>query len=243
MLIINNELFNQNNIYNFIEWSVNKLISISPGIKATKEYWLFYYIKDDFCNNLSSLCNRDISIDFLGFPQIKKNTRHAIEAFIDLNNLISDNEYITVLEYCSKQGKYSSKYNEYLYKGQFTIQSKFNIANELYGKNFNQDLMETCKGSNNYVHPNVFVKVIDQNDTETKKKILKELLNINLFLLKEAYSLMLKKFSNSNQPLLGCYGCNNYNCYNCYSGAIHRFRYIIDNNLISEVYSNYYNFQ
>jgi len=72
MLSVNKELYEPRNIYNFIDVSVNLLLNRIPGLTTRKEYWLFYFVKDDFFANWSSLCNANIDQDFLGFPLIRK---------------------------------------------------------------------------------------------------------------------------------------------------------------------------
>ena len=98
MLCVNKYLYNYNSIYNFINNSVNLMINDNPNLTSKKEYWLFYFIKEDFYSSLYSIYNVDIDMDFFGFSLIKKNTRHAVEAFLDLYNLCLDPEYLVVLE-------------------------------------------------------------------------------------------------------------------------------------------------
>ena len=62
-------------------------------IVAAKEYWLYYYIKEDFVANFYALYNTDIDLDCFGFTVVQRNTRHAIEAYLDLVNLVEDPEY------------------------------------------------------------------------------------------------------------------------------------------------------
>lgn len=231
MLSVNNVLFDTRNIYNFIDVSINTLVNSIPTLTRSKEYWLFYYIKDDFFANLNSLYNANIDQDFFGFPLIKKNTRHAIESFLDLYNLCEDEEYMIVLEYCAKRHKNAGKYKNHLFKGQFSIQSKCNIAKE-HGMNF-QCLIDTSRDSNDYVHPNVFVDVILLNERDKKKEILRNLLNTNLYLLVTSYKLILKKHNNNEHPYLGC--CNNNFCCECYRKAQSTFKYCIDNQLLIDI--------
>lgn len=231
MLSVNNKLFDNRNIYNFIDVSINILVTNFQGLTATKEYWLFYYIKNDFLSNWMSLYNANINQDFLGFPLIKIHTRHAIEAFLDLYNLYNDDDYKIVLEYCAKKRKNAGKYKNYLYKNMFTIKSKCEIAKK-YDENFER-LISTSIDSNNYVHPNVFLDVIPQNDVDKKKSILSSLLNTNLYLLVRSYKLILKKFYNDMQPHLGC--CIGGNCMQCYNNAYNVFYYCINNDLLYNI--------
>lgn len=232
MLSVNNVLFDTRSIYNFIDASINILVNGIPNLRSTKEYWLFYYVKDDFFANLNSLCNANIDQDFLGFPLIRKNTRHAIESFLDLYNLCEDEEYMIVLEYCAKRHKNPGKYKNHLFKGQFSIQSKCKIA-QVHGGDF-QYLIDTSRDSNDYVHPNVFVDVIPLNEIDKKKEILSNLLNTNLYLLVTSYDLILKKYNNNEQPYLRC--CTNNFCRSCYINAQNNFKFCINNQLIVDIY-------
>lgn len=241
MLIVNPDLYaNPNrNIYSFIEASMNYLININPKLRETREFWLFYYIKEDYFSNLSSLFNANIDFDFLGFPFIRRNTRHAVEAFLDLYNLCMDENYIEVLSYCAGKQKQVKKYGKYRYKGQFTIQSKCNIAKSEHSMDF-QRFVDISKESNAYVHPNTFMETISMYEKEKKQKILKELLNTNLDLFVRAYRLMLEKFNQNIQPHLGC--CNMPNCHLCYSGEYNLFSSYINGQLLIEVSSQPNNF-
>lgn len=101
MLTINSnfqQLLEKENIFSFINTSIQQISYNIPDLFQRKEYWLFYYIKDDFWANCASLYRMDIEQDFLGFPLIRKNTRHAIEAFFDFYNLCYDPDYMCVLE-------------------------------------------------------------------------------------------------------------------------------------------------
>ena len=134
MLLLNQDLFVHNNILTFIDQSTNILIANNNQLAFEKEYWLYYYIKEDFISNLRSLYNKDIDLDTFGFSFIRRNTRHMIEAFLDLYNLCNNSNYMTVLKYCAHISKEVGRYSTYLYKGQFTIRSKCNIAKEHYGE-------------------------------------------------------------------------------------------------------------
>lgn len=240
MLSVNKMLYNPNNIYNFINTSVDWMVDNIPDMKASKEYWLFYFIKDDYFANLSSLYNANIDLDFLGFPVIRKNTRHAIESFLDLYNLCMDQDYLQVLKYCAHQQKNAGKYSDYLYRGQFSIQSKCNIAKKMYDRDF-QSLVDLSQKSNEYIHPNVFVDVISVNEKDKKKDILKELLHTNIFLLTQAYRLLLKKFNQNMQPHLSC--CVNGICLQCYQMLYNNLSNLIDTQLLIEICPTPYMFQ
>ena len=97
MLVLNQDFFNPRNIIQFIEASTNVLTYNNREVVAQKEYWLYYYIKEDVTSNLYSLQGRDINLDIFGFSSIKRTTRHAIEAYLDMFNLCGDPEYIEVM--------------------------------------------------------------------------------------------------------------------------------------------------
>ncbi len=238
MIVVNPKIFDPKNIYNFVDASVIHLITKCQLLTKEKEYWLFYFIKDDFWTSLSSLYNVNIEQDFLGFPSIKKNIRHTIEAFIDLYNLYNDKDYLIVLEYCSKMRKDAGKYEKYLYRNEFSIQSKCNIAKS-YGGNF-QEYLDIARDSNNYIHPNVFLNVISSDNVDEKRKILSELLNSYLSLLTNSYELILKKYHNNEQPYLGC--CERGNCCLCYKEEQKKFKYYIDNQLLMNIYPSMYSY-
>ena len=244
MLSVNNLLFNRNSINYFIGDSINQLINEIPGIREKEEYWLFYFIREDFSANLFSLCGMDIDTDFLGFPVIRKNTRHAIEAFLDLYNLCRDQEYINVLKYCSnKKANGIGKYKNYIHNKQFTIYSKVKIAKEEYDQNF-EFLIDIAKESNAFIHPNVYVDVIPVSERIKKIEILKRLLGINIYLLDNGYKLFLNKFHQSLQPYIGCPGCNrNGKCTLCYRQLYDNFVTCINTSLVMELKPeiNYFN--
>lgn len=239
--MINKDLYNNKNIYNFIDTSINILLNNPQynNIRVTEEYFLFYYIKSDFFSNWMSLYNFDIDLDFLGFPLIQKNTRHAIEAFLDLFNLYKDKEgYMKVLKYygANKKDCHLGKYKESLHNDGFTIQSKSNIA-EKNGmtKEDLEDFINTATVANYYIHPNIFIKIINQDERDEKEKILKNLLNINLKLLDYSYMIIKAKFFNGVQPELACPFCPYYqckNCENCYKDDLNLFLSIIDDYLL-----------
>lgn len=243
MLLVNPMLYENNSIEQFINASVNCMIRDIPRLNEKKEYWLFYFIKEDFRMNLWSLYQTDIDVDFFGFPMIRKNTRHAIEAFLDLYNLCSEQEYMEILKYCAKQKSDIQKYRKYLYREQFTIISKYNIAKEMYDKDFSF-LIEVSKKSNKYVHPNVFIDIIPVEQREEKLKILHELVLTNIYLLNEAYLLLIKQFNSNEHPCIGCmpYGCNR-NCSWCYQCALDKFNRVVNSKLLVEMnpQTNYWN--
>ncbi len=168
------------NIFSYIQTSVNYLINNIYNIAASKEYFLFYYVQQNFYTNWMSLHNFDVSSqDVLGFPVIHILTRHSIEAFLDLYNLCRDQRYEDVLAFCSKDGKYKGV-NEYngIYKyflgknnnNYFTVHIKHKIAtNDVKGcaKDYHLvkndwfpteiDLLKISDKCNKYAHPNVYL--------------------------------------------------------------------------------------
>ena len=104
-LFLNRDFYGQYNILTYIESSMRLILVNNQTILATKEYWLYYYIREDFVANFYALYNTDIDLDCFGFTVVQRNTRHAIEAYLDLVNLVADSEYLTVLEYCANKGR------------------------------------------------------------------------------------------------------------------------------------------
>lgn len=242
MIIVNEKMYNCKNIGSFIDASIQCVINDIPDLIAKKEYWLYYFIKQDFNANMLSLHNVDVSTDFLGFPMIRKNTRHAIEAFFDLYNLCNDSEYIEVLKYCAKKSCNIENYKKYLYGKQFTIESKYKMMNNIEL----QSLLEISKECNAFVHPNVFVNVLSVTDWKNKENILKELLHANVFMLDQAYGLLLKLFFQNKQPILGCQNCiMGRQCVVCHKQEYDSYMNCINNELFIEIREdarwNYYN--
>lgn len=241
MHVLNPKLYHPSNIYNFIDASVNLLLLNNPRVKSQKEYWLFYYIKEDFFVNWMSLQNYNIEMDVLGFAYIKRNTRHIIEAFLDLFNLSNDADYIEVLKYCAKERDYNiDKYRNYLYKNQFTIQAKINIA-KCYGGEF-QKFIDVTNDCNSYVHPNVFIDLAAMNSLQVKQETLRKLLKANYFVFNEAFNLLLKTYNSGQYVLLSCSGCSNCNCGTCYNDIFYNSEKIIDTQLLLLFTPQGYNF-
>lgn len=259
---INTVFFNRYQIHNFIWDSFYTMSSINPSFLELNEYKLLYFVIDDFTNNLNSLYMADINSASFLFPNIKRNTRHMIEAYLDLYNLCNDKNYINVLKYSSKiyQEKNKKekiiipeKYFEHAHKrrfdkksqkyinpsGTFTIQSKCKIS-ELNGSKWTweETFKKYCNDCNNYVHPDSFVENLSNNYVDFNLKIneLYEYLHLNLNLLISAYNLFIFRFNNNMIPILHCYNCPyNRNCIGCYDGSISQFKYILENNLFEVV--------
>lgn len=238
MQFLNRDFYNNNNILDYINSSMQALINMNTTILGTKEYMLFFYIKEDFSANYFSLYNADIDLECLGFSVLQRNTRHSIEAFLDLINLGNDSDYLTVMEYCNNwNNRYNSKYHSIL-KGSCNIPKKYRIATQMYNESIPEDLLTISSKTNRYTHPNVFVDILNYNDYDKKLEILRSLLNANLYTLTTSYKLMLKIFNNNITPVLTCPTCpffNPYlkNCKQCFINEETRFQNLIKNALIT----------
>lgn len=245
MQFLNRDFYNNANLINYVNCSLQVLINSNQNILNTKEYLLFYYIKENFVSNFYSLYNTDIDMDCLGFSVIQRNTRHSIESFLDLVNLINDPVYLSVMKYCAKQGKYNDKYRKYIKNRIFNIPAKYNIATKMYSQNIPKILLSVASNSNTYVHPNVFIEIINMNECNKKTDILRQLLDTNLFVLTESYKLIVQKFNNGTFPTLNCQNCVPFwqrNCSMCFENERIRFQNLIDNGLVtytSPVQTNY----
>lgn len=241
MYILNSGLYKHPNIYDFVDASVNVLLSRCPGLKFQKEYWLFYYIKEDFLANWMSLSGYNVEMDIFGFGYIKRNTRHIIEAFLDLSNLSSDSDYIEVLKYCDKKTDCNiERFKDYRCNGQFTIQSKINIAKR-YGKDF-QKFIGITNECNRYVHPNVFIDLSAISNIDVKRDILENLLQVNLYVYDAAFKILLNKYNGGQYVALSCAGCSYYNCAKCHDDIYKNMNEIIDKQLLSYVPPQGYNY-
>lgn len=211
-----NQSISNHNIYNYVDASVNVLIQQSYNITVDKKYWLFFFIKDNFRANIQYVSSINIDNDIFGFIPVWRNIRHSIEAFYDLYNLVHDEEYLSVIGYASKQGRYNNKYGKFIYNKMFTIQSKQRIATECYGWKEYSLLTEVASESNKYIHPNVFINVFQINQIAEKEALLRKLLMANVYLLTEAYQIVLQGYNQRSQPALACLNCFTRNCYSCY---------------------------
>lgn len=182
----------------FIEWSIIEIIkensenrSNSLNINSTEFFWLFSYIKNNFRSTLAHFYNYDIESDILGFPTVQRELRHSIEAFLDLYNLVTDENYKCVLSYCSNSNREErikidlGKYKKFLFNKEFTIQSKYNIS-----KLNKKDLMKMAKATNSYTHPDVYLDI--NKVCNNKEEMLISLIKMNVYLISESYSLFIK---------------------------------------------------
>lgn len=235
MLFLNRDFYSHNDVLAYIESSMRLVLLNNQSIATTKEYWLYYYVKEDFVANFYALYNTDIDLDCFGFTVVQRNTRHAIEAYLDLANLVNDSDYMTVLEYCAHKGRYNNKYHSYIRGNLCGVSVKYKIATQMYKQSLPVSLKQIAADNNNYIHPNVFVDVISPNDYDQKASILRSLLSANLYVFTEAYKLMLQKFNNGFFPLLGCNICNSYpkNCNFCFENEKAKFQNLIANALFT----------
>ncbi|HJB45443.1 MAG TPA: hypothetical protein H9713_01865 [Candidatus Mediterraneibacter surreyensis] len=235
MQFLNRDFYNTN-IISYIDVSMQTMLNGNQDILNTKEYLLFYYIKENFVSNFYSLYNTDIDLDCFGFSVIQRNTRHSIESYLDLINLVSDSDYLTVMQYCAHKGKYDEKYKSYLKENIFNIPAKYNIATKMYGKNIPKTLLKVASDSNKHTHPNTFIEIMNMNECNKKADILRKLLNTNLFILTESYKLIVQNFNNGFFPTLNCQNCVPFwgrNCSGCFENERIRFQNLIDNGLVT----------
>lgn len=210
---------------------IHTILDTDSSLNQTPEYWLYYFIKEDYRANVLSLQGVNIDADIFGFPFIKKNLRHMIEAMIDLFNLVNDKEYIEVMKYCARKQNNveNTKYSKYLHKKSFTIKSKMKIAKEINSHSFEQ-YYDMIKEGNNYVHPNVFIDIKSKQANHISE--LEKLLSINLELFLMGFELFRDKYSPKIR--LNCLNCSNYlhDCSECYENEKSKVREIILNNLV-----------
>ena len=67
MQFLNRDFYNNNNILGYIDSSIQTLINMNTTILGTKEYMLFFYIKEDFTANYFSLYTTDIDLEWRVF--------------------------------------------------------------------------------------------------------------------------------------------------------------------------------
>ncbi|MDE6252599.1 MAG: hypothetical protein K2M78_08175 [Lachnospiraceae bacterium] len=238
MQFLNRDFYNNTNLLNYINSSIQSLINIDASILNKTEYMLFFYIKEDFTANFFTLYRTDIDIECLGFSVLQRNTRHSIEAVLDLINLCHDSDYLSVMKYAANKGRYDPKYHSYIKGSLCSIPIKYKIATQMYKEDLPKSLLNISSKTNNYTHPNVFVDILNYNDYDKKIKILRNLLNMNLYTLTTAYKLILKKFNNDTIPSLGCTNCISpnpcyKNCNECFLNEEARFKNLIKNALIT----------
>lgn len=237
MQFLSRDFYNNTNIISYINSSIQVLTNSNQNILSSKEYLLFYYIKENFTTNFYSLYNTDIDMECLVFSIIQRNTRHSIESYLDLVNLTSDSAYLSVLKYCANQETtFDAKFKPYKKTYGFNIPAKYNIATKLYKKKIPSELLEVSSDSNKHIHPNVFIDIINMDEFSRKSMILRKLLNWNLFILSEAFTLIVQKFNDGQFPIINCQNCNPFlprDCSICFKNERARFQNLIDNGLIT----------
>ena len=134
-------------IWIFVQDSINALQMTIPAAGYRKVFWAYYYVQTSVLSSVRELSNIDIDADFLGFPQVQKNNRVAVEAAIDLFNLCRDQDYIGVI--CHNAGIHPEDYHRFLVEDDwshlnnprkylrfleknsfYTLSNKLNIAKE-----------------------------------------------------------------------------------------------------------------
>lgn len=241
MMYLNKDFYSLE-LLQLIDSSMQSIYSkkqLQQGSAEYYEHMLFGFIREDFVANFYSLNGWDIDFDAIGFSVIRRNTRHMIEAYFDLINLVADENYIDVMKFCSHEidtydGEYST-FRDDKTPG-FTIKAKYHISKDKNGAQGLKNLYKLAVASNRYVHPNVFVEYLSFEEQEKKAKILKELLSSDFQVMEEAYRIILEIDSNGLQPTLLCQNCNYFPprpCGNCVKMAFNRMKNLIENGLIS----------
>ena len=186
--------FDAHNLLGSYNQVTNYLCMNVPGFHESKEFWLFYYVKEDLAMSMNSLNGQVIDYMYLPYPLIQNNVRHAIEAYLDLYNLTKDQTYMDVLRCNARQitpEVCSDKYRERLEKVKFfSLKQKLHIAKNL-GLDFPYDLRQMVNDANSLIHPNTFITPMDP-DYREKWRVLKNLLNIHLELLSQSFRLLLE---------------------------------------------------
>lgn len=232
----------ENNTRQTLEHAMNTMIHSNPGIASDKSYWLYYYVKTDYDLILNSLWNYDLESDFLGFPSQQRVIRHQIEAFLDLYNLAHDRDYMTVLQLNNKENQDLGRYRKYLGTGSFfnSIQ-KLKIARE-NGFRYSKYLESFSVNANRYVHPNVFINTMSE---EEKEELLRSLINASIFLVWEAFQVMMEVYPvQAEKFVLECDRCacdwEDRDCRTCIERQVKEDRYFVDasDHLFYKIYAD-----
>lgn len=167
----------------FIIGQLHKYLMCQGGnLFITDEFKSFYYIKENVKADISYFLNLIFEEDSMGFIPVKRNIRITSEALIDLYNLVYVNEYKTVLQYMENRHNYSfnEKFKKYCYRGDFTIQSKLNIAKDNgFGNELDFLKNGLLKETNKYIHASIFVQP-NNYDFDSKLGEAKALLQLEL---------------------------------------------------------------
>lgn len=188
---------------------VNRLIEYTKNrILQNEKYRLFYMIQEIYRTNIFSFEINIIEYDFGRFAMAKRNTRTAIELYLDLYNLIKDAQYIEVIKYnCEKIDENNGVFQNFIDKykiGKFKNEDTNNIWKtkhkiDMFDKRKlalalgqHQQAIDTMKiltkDYNHYVHTNIFDDFIIDKETDIKR-----LLSININLYNGAYQSLIKE--------------------------------------------------
>ena len=171
---------------------VQLMVSTKNELKVEPLYKLFYLINECFTMNLDLLSKTYIDYDILGFAGVKRNTRVAIEAYIDLYNLVVNNDYLMVMKKYNRIDFENTNeqeiYDNYMETNRFNNEyvskkTKIDIAkkNGMNAK-FADYLSEIYDNYSDYSHPNIFV--IKNYEYVSKEELdNKELIKLNINLL------------------------------------------------------------
>lgn len=247
MKTINHQFIQNNLTRQFVEQTMNTLIYYDDTILSDKRYWLYYYVKTDYDMILNSLYNYNLESDFMGFPNQQKVIRHQIEAFLDLYNLCHDQSYELVLMKNNHENVDLGKYEKFLGKGFFyNNKQKLSIAIMNHFQ-YDEYLQPFIEKSNQYVHPNIYIPPMNEYE---KIRLIRDLINASIFLMAEAYQLMIASFAPKGvQPHLNCQNCSmfNGNCGLCFKNLVSNDRdyvygaddliMVVDSKNFNQVYS------
>ncbi len=182
----------------FIIGQLHKYLMCQGGnLFITDEFKSFYYIKEKVKADISYFLNLIFEEDSMGFIPVKRNIRITSEALIDLYNLVYVNEYKTVLQYMENRHNYSfnEKFKKYCYRGDFTIQSKLNIAKDNgFGNELDFLKNGLLKETNKYIHASIFVQP-NNYDFDSKLGEAKALLQLELKIYQLALKILCNKYN------------------------------------------------
>lgn len=158
-------------------------------LRQSIEFYIYCLIRDDINASIFPLWGSDIDLNIFGFPVIKRNTRHLIESYFDLFNLIHTDDYSYVLRYCASDWKgkkmlkteMPDRLNKYLENGhnQFNIYQKCQMAldyitenkpNNSNALNRFENYRKEAQKYNSFVHPNISIP-----PKQTRQENIKEL--------------------------------------------------------------------
>lgn len=187
---------------------------------GSNEFKLFYYLNENYINDISYILQKDFDSDVYGFIPVWRNARNSTETLLDLYNLVYTPNYLQVLK---KQEPsinlnfknmdkellmYVTRYTKEkkMYYTQFDIRIKSEIAR---AHGYNGEALPLIENKseieimNRYVHSSIF---IEPNFFDDNKKLetAKYLLTYELTLYFEAFHLLQEKFG-KDYPLMPYY--------------------------------------